>query len=604
MNKHKKHRVSLAALSAALLMASAGAAHADEKRELEQLRATTVALIEALVNQGLLTRERADSLLRQAQSSAAANAPAGEGPAAGTWGAPIAGAAAGATVGSKVIRVPYVSESLRQQMREEIKNDVLITAREEGWADSRAIPEWVKGVKVEGDVRVRWQNERYPQPGYANDATTGLPIGVPCLNVSGNLPAECYRSQTSSPAWAPDLTNTTNDRNRLTLRARLGVTAKVSDDIETGLRLSTGNTSGPTSSSQTLGTFFNKSAVVLDRAYIRWEPHNNLRLVAGRMANPFYGSDLLWPEDIGFDGVALQGDLNLANGVFGFATAGVFPLEEFNSAARNKWLSGLQAGVDMSLGNSTQLRTAFAAYQFNNVEGQRATDLPLSSSNPRAATQNYLSSQYPTTVRLKGNTLINLCPLSSENNATVAAPCTNGGPVWGLAAKFAPINWTTGVVFKQWDPVELAVNFDWVRNSGFDLTDIRNRAGTSAVDALAAKTTGVQLRFALGRPKMANKGDWNVFAALRHFERDAWLDGFTDTTWNLGGTNYKGWQLGGAYAIDRHSTLGLRLTSTRNLDDGVRTTVTSSTGVTAVSGDLSSATYKVDVLQLDLNTRF
>ena len=321
------------------------------------------------------------------------------------------------------------------------------------------------------------------------------------------------------------------------------------------------------------------------------------------MSNPFYGSDLLWPDDLGFDGVAVQGDLNFTPGVFGFATVGAFPLEEFNTDKRDKWLFGLQAGVDLALGNHTQWRAALGAYSFHRVEGVRETALPLAASNPRAATQPYLTSQYPANVRLKGNTLINLCPLSSENNANAAAPCVNGGPVWGLASKFLPINLTTGLTFKQFDPIEVGLNLDWVRNSAFDLADIRARAGTAAVDQLAEKTSGLQIKLNLGSPRLANAGEWSVFAALRKFERDAWLDGFTDTTWHLGGTNYKGWQLGGSYAFDRRTTLGLRLTSTRQLDDGVRVPIDAANpGV--LTGTLSSATLKIDLLQIDLNTRF
>ncbi|MFY7864416.1 putative porin [Roseateles sp.] len=597
-----RSRYSALTLAIAATLASPGA-YADEKSELQALRATTSALIDALVSQGLLSREKADALIKQAQASAQASRPASSG---NTWGAPLASGAAagGAAAGvANTVRVPYVSETLRQQIREEIKNDVLLVAREERWADARVVPEWVRGVSVDGDVRVRWQNERFAAPVYAQDPSTGAAIGVPCLNVGGNLPAECYRTQRESPAWSPDLNNTTIDRNRMTLRARLGVNAKVSDQMTAGLRLSTGTTTGPTSSSQTLGTGFNKASLVLDRAFLRWEPRYNMRFMAGRMSNPFYGTDLLWPDDMGFDGVAAQGDLDIASGVFGFATLGAFPLEEFNTDKRDKWLFGFQAGIDMSIGNSTQFRGALAAYQFQNVEGERATELPLGPNNPRTATQSYLSSQYPTSMRQKGNTLINLCPLASEGNSTALAPCTNGGPVWGLASKFVPINVTAGVVFKQWDPMELGLTFDWVKNSAFDLADIRKRAGTAAVEKLAEQTTGLQLRATLGMPRLANTGDWTVFAALRKFERDSWVDGFTDTTWHLGGTSYKGFQLGGSYAFDRRSTLGFRLTSTRNLDDGVRIPIDPAVP-NAVTGTLSSATLKIDVFQIDLNTRF
>jgi hypothetical protein len=138
------------AVSLALLCALAGntpAARADEKQDLEQLRATTLGLIDALVGQGLLSREKADALLRQATPKA---------PAA-TWGTPLPPDAAA----RPVQRVPYLSETAKAQLREDIKLDVLAQAREEGWADSRQIPAWVKGVNVNGDLRLRWQSDRF-----------------------------------------------------------------------------------------------------------------------------------------------------------------------------------------------------------------------------------------------------------------------------------------------------------------------------------------------------------------------------------------------------------------------------------------------------------
>ena len=98
-------------------------------------------------------------------------------------------------------------------------------------------------------------------------------------------------------------------------------------------------------------------------------------------------------------------------------------------------------------------------------------------------------------------------------------------------------------------------------------------------------------------------GEWQVSAALRKFERDAWIDGFTDTSWHLGGTNYKGWSLGGSYALDLRFWMSARWTSTRNLDDGVRYLAVPGDAA-SLSGNLSSAPLRIDVFQLDLHARF
>lgn len=550
-------------LAALIAAAMAAPARADEKAELQQLRATTLALIDALVAQGLLSRERADALLKAA-SAPAAPAP---GPQAPQWGTPKV-----ASTAPPVVRVPYIPESLKAEITEQIRNEMLATTRAEGWADPRTLPAWLRGLTISGDLRVRAQQENYDAPRYAPDST-GL-----CDIVGGNLPAACYRSQGASPAWAPDVSNTSVDRDRLTLRARLGVEAKVSDDTTLGLRLATGTGSGPTSSSVTLGSGFNKLGVVIDRAFLRWEPRYDIRLLAGRMANPFFGSDLVWPDDLGLDGVALQGEYNLVPGAYAFGTVGAFPLLEFGTGRRDAWLYALQVGTDWALGDNTQLRVGLGLYQFSRVEGVRETTPPPTGA--LAGTTGYFSSQYPASLRLKGNTLINL------ND-----PSSTAAPTWGLASKFRPVNLTTQITTRIDEFLSAGLNLDWVKNGGFDLADIRTRAGTDAVLGLQERNTGVQLKFNVGMVGLSNAGDWQLFAAWRKFERDAWIDGFTDTSWHGGGgTNYQGWQLGGTYTFDRRTTLGLRATSTRNLGDG--------------EANLSSAPLKVDVLQLDLNTRF
>lgn len=561
----------LLALPAAQAQTAAPVLASSEAQQLAQLRATTLALIDALVSQGLLTRERADAIKRQAEQAGAQ--------AAHTAPVATSAAASAAPEAAKVLRIPYVPESTRLQMREEIKTEVLAQARRERWGEPDALPEWLGRVRVGGDVRARAQKE------YMADS---------------NVPAEIFRAQTSSPAWAPDLSNTTLDRQRMTLRARLEVDAKLSDQVQTGLRLSSGgSSSGPTSTSQTLGNQFNRYALGLDRAWLRWQPewfHNKLAAAFGRMPNPFYSSDLSWPEDMAFDGVAAQLKHSFAPQRSVFASMGAFPLEEFSGSTRDKWLFGGQIGGDISLGGGAQLKLGLAAYEFRHIEGQRESERPPS--GPRAGTGAYFSSQYPSSLRLKGNTLINL-----NDPTSVAAP------TWGLASKFRPINVTAGLTLENFASTRLALSMDWIKNTGFSLADIQARAGVSLSDSrdkpnsLLAKTQALQAKAQIGRAALARRGDWQAFAAFRFVERDAWVDGFTDTTWHLGGTNYKGWSLGGSYALDTRFWMNARWTSTRNLDDGVRYLAVPGDAA-SLSGNLSSAPLRIDVFQLDLNARF
>ena len=531
---------------------------------LQQLRATTLALIEALVSQGLLTRDRADALLRQTQAPAPASTAAAGAPPPARWGdPPVRGAAA-----APVQRVPFLSETARAQLRNEIRDDVMAVARTDAWV-AGLLPSWPRTLRLGGDVRVRAQSELFGK---------------------GNLPAEDYRAQNelfSNPAWAPDLLNSTQDRHRLTLRARLELAARLSDTASAGLRLSTGTTTGASSSSATLGSQFNKLSVTLDRAFLRWEPSPLFRLTGGRMATPFVGTDLLWPDDLSVDGLAAQTGYTPRPGLEFFGTVGAFPLQEFNVDTRDKWLFGIQGGVTWAPDPTALLSVSLGVYDFRRFEGIAETGnaLGLPTAAQLAGTAPYLSSAYPASVRLKGNTLININP-----------PAVTSAPVWGLASKFRPVNLNAALTLQRGATEEVGISVDFVRNSAFDIADIQRRAADPRVSAVSEKTTGWQLRGSLGTPRLAEAGQWQAFAALRRFDRDAWPDGFTDTTWHGGGTNYQGYNLGGGYALDRNLWLGLRWTSTRNLDDGSK--------AAAGQSNLQNAPYRLETLQVDLNTRF
>ena len=67
-------------LAGLILMGSALPAFADDLDELRKLRDTTISLVNALVDEGVLTRAKADEIIAQAQragaTGAAASAPA------------------------------------------------------------------------------------------------------------------------------------------------------------------------------------------------------------------------------------------------------------------------------------------------------------------------------------------------------------------------------------------------------------------------------------------------------------------------------------------------------------------------------------------------
>ena len=92
---------------------------------------------------------------------------------------------------------------------------------------------------------------------------------------------------------------------------------------------------------------------------------------------------------------------------------------------------------------------------------------------------------------------------------------------------------------------------DYAKNIGFNLNDIQAQyktiygAGSPFVPLSSASSTGWQVRADLGWPKVDVKGNWSVFTMYKYLGSDAVLDAFTDSDFHLGGTNVKGWVIGG-----------------------------------------------------------
>lgn len=552
---------------------------ADERADLERLRGTTLNLIKLLVDGGLLSQEKADQLLKQSQQDAApAEAASAQQPAA-------TAPATAAAPRSGVIRVPYVPESVRNQMRDEIKQEVLNQARSERWGDPGALPAWARRITFEGDVRFRFQSEDWDR----RNVSAAEDFGLAFQNDAA------YEGPV---AWSPDLTNTQDRRDRMTLRARFGLSSDLAFGFKTGLRLSTGNAQA-VSTSQTLGgssSNFSKYSVLLDRAWVQWTPHQpDVTAIVGRFASPYFGGDLIWPDDMNFDGAAVKAThaFNDANKVF--ANVGVFPLMEFQGDAADAWLYGAQVGANFKPDANSQFDIGLGYYDFNNIEGTFDPTYRDEASTYSKADKSYLATEYKKVVRQRGNTLIRINqPVAASGSSTAVAP------VWGLASKFRPLTLSAAYNYQGFEGLSMRISADFINNTAFSQADIRRRAQPGSDIDVAKKTHAWQARVQIGSVKQELLGDWSAYLGWRRFERDAWVDAFTDTTWHLGGTNYVGWTLGGAYYVGPRTALGLRVTSTRNLTDGRTETLSGGAEVP----NLSSIRQRIDVLQVELNSRF
>lgn len=540
-----KRRLIAGLLALALAGTPPAVRASDERESLEMLRETTLNLIDALVDGGVFTREKADELVKAAQARAAGKAARQK-------------AAAPATV-----RVQYVPETVKNEIREQLRQEVLAQAKQERWAEPNAVPSWLDRIKWEGDLRLRYQSDKHPDSNADPLAYIFATLGG-STRAPGFLAADNLRGATA---------NTQEDRNRLRLRARLGLLARVSDEWSAGIRLATGSETDRVSTNQTLGQDFNKYAFHVDRAYLKYEPAEWLSLYGGRIPNPWFSTDLVWDEDLSFEGVAATVRPVLAEGaVRPFLTVGAFPIRESNpTASGSRWMQGVQAGAKLRLGHRSQLTLGAALYRFDGIEGKLEADPNLS------YVPEFGQYEYGRGLRQKGNTLF----YTDSRRTDGEAP-----QIWGLASRFRPLNLTASLDLAHFDPVHVILTADYVKNTQFDRNEMQRRTGLRITDG---KDYGYQYRLTVGMPKLENQHDWQASFSYRYLGSDAVLDAFTDSDFGLGGTNLKGYQVAFQYGVQQNAWLGLRWLSAESIDSFAPQT---------------SYRYAVDVLQADVNVRF
>jgi hypothetical protein len=92
-----------------------------------------------------------------------------------------------------------------------------------------------------------------------------------------------------------------------------------------------------------------------------------------------------------------------------------------------------------------------------------------------------------------------------------------------------------------------------------------------------------QIKLTVGRPIVERKGEWQTSFAYKKIGGNAVLDAFTDSDFHLGGTDARGWILGGAYGLALNTWLSVRYIST---------------------DEIRGAPLGIDTLQIDLNAKF
>src|SRR6267378_3218646 len=175
-------------------------------------------------------------------------------------------------------------------------------------------------------------------------------------------------------------TNQSQVRNRMRFRLRFNVNAKFNDDISGGFSLASGDLNDPISTNQTDIQFYTRKPIAIDRAFITYTPHQfkPLLFTGGKIAYPFYRTELTWDNDLNPEGVAQALQWNFGDhtpvirrfAVIGFA----LPFTEVqHTAGANRsrvesQVYGGQVQAVWQLGSWLKLSTYGAFYNYHNPD--------------------------------------------------------------------------------------------------------------------------------------------------------------------------------------------------------------------------------------------
>ncbi len=394
-----------------------------------------------------------------------------------------------------------IKKDVREEVKAEIKQEVLEETQKQ--IQSAAAPEWTKRIRFGGDIRLRYEGDFF-------DRDNGLFL---------------------SPSNPTQLLNSQTERDRFRVRARLGATADLTNNVEAGLRFSTGDTLNPVTGQQTTGTYFNKYSVVMDLAYLKYAPMPGLTLTAGRVSNPWLYTDLVWWRDLTFDGFVAAYKTRLSDVFSPFFTAGAFTLQEVELSRQDKYLLGGQVGLDIKPRKDLSGRIGVAFYDYVHTRG-------IANDPAFPDLYNYTAPQF----QQKGNTLFNIQPSGTT-------------PLFALAADYRELNVTGTLDIGFWNPVHVLLTADYVTNLGFNRRSVERLTGVSDIPN---ETQGYLVGLTVGHPEVKARWDWRVYGYYKYLQADAVLDAFTDPDFHLGGTNAKGWVLGGDLGIGKNVWASLK----------------------------------------------
>ncbi|MFZ5585451.1 MAG: putative porin [Thermodesulfobacteriota bacterium] len=124
----------------------------------------------------------------------------------------------------------------------------------------------------------------------------------------------------------------TDDRTRWRYRLRFGARSQIHEDLQVGLRMASGSDDDPTSTNETMTNWFSEKSWGIDMVWASWTPgalpDKFLNLTAGKVANPYKTTNIIWDSDVNPEGVFANLTFNKKGALKPFITLGAFSVKE------------------------------------------------------------------------------------------------------------------------------------------------------------------------------------------------------------------------------------------------------------------------------------
>jgi hypothetical protein len=160
-----------------------------------------------------------------------------------------------------LVRKGVLSEKEAEDISAETAKDAVSTS-----AAKIQVGDWVQELKIGGDLRLRYQS----------DQKTPMVL--------------------TNPLLGPQDRNI--DRDRWRFRLRLTADFKLAGNFFGGVMLSTDDNRAADTKNATYTGGYDNYSIYIARAFMGWAPMPGLTFIAGKQANPFYTTDLIYDPDL------------------------------------------------------------------------------------------------------------------------------------------------------------------------------------------------------------------------------------------------------------------------------------------------------------------